>query len=250
MKTCSNPRKTNRAGAFTLVELLVVIAIVIVLAAVVFTVTQSVRRSATKVADMNNLKNLATAVMAAGSDNAGKLPTLHSGSYAPYWIIGRATLQSYGIFKEACYIPRKGVVGGAPNYDWWFKVGSDTAVPVHYVYYANDADPGRDPWYYQGSLVKPKEGEYRGATPFNTIIKDKSKAFPSNFTDDAWYTILWSSMISEFPGRDPIAPVVDNKNKPLGMNVMYLDGHSEWVNAKSEKVKVRYTHPQGLKLTW
>ena len=239
---------SRRTGAFTLVELLVVITIIIVLAAVTFTVTRNVRRSATKVADMNNLRSLSTAVMAAGADNAGRLPKLHSGSYAPYWLVGRSALQSYGIYKEGCYIPRKGVVGGASGYDWWFKVGSESGVPVHYVYFANDAESNQSPWFLQGSVMKPKESEYRGAIPYDTITTDPRKAFPRTLSDDAWYPILWSSLISDFPGRDTIAPLVDHREKPLGMNVMYLDGHSEWKDART--TSVRYTHNHGLKLIW
>jgi type II secretory pathway pseudopilin PulG len=240
--------QTHDRPAFTLTELLVVILIIITLAVVVLTAVRNARMNATKVADMANLKNLAAAAMAAGSDNAGRLPTLHGQSFAPYWIVGRSTLQSYGIYKEACYIPRKGVVGGAPNYDWWFKVGSESQVPVHYVYYANDAVGGQNPWFRSGNLVKPTKGEYRGAVPYDTIMQDPNKAFPRTFADDSWYSVLWSSMISEYPGRDLIAPLVDMKGKALGLNVIYLDGHAEWKDAKT--TKVRYTHSSGLKLIW
>lgn len=243
-----NTQTRSRKPGFTLVELLVVITIIIVLAGIVFTVTKNVRRSATKVADMNNLRNLAAAAMAAGADNAGRLPSIHSGSYAPYWLVGRSTLESFGIHKDACYIPRNGVVGGSPNYDWWYKVGGESGVPVHYVYFANDANGSANPWFSQGSVVKPSSSEYRGAIPYDTIIKDPTKTFPRTFTDDAWYTVLWSGLVREYPGSDPVAALVDNKKKPLGMNVMYLDGHSEWKDAKT--TKVRYTHPQGLKLFW
>jgi prepilin-type N-terminal cleavage/methylation domain-containing protein len=239
------PAARVRRG-FTLVEVLVVITIIIVLAVIVVGITRNVKKSALKVADMANLRSLSTAAMAAGKDSGGRLPELHGGSYAPYWLVGRAILQSYGIYKEACYIPRKGVVGGAPNYDWWFKVGSESQVPVHYCYFASDTNP---PWYKRGgNLVKPTKNEYRGSTPYETIIQDDNRAFPRSFADDAWYTVLWSSMISEFPGRDPIAPLVDSKGKPLGLNVIYLDGSAEWKDAKT--TKVRYTHSAGLKLIW
>ena len=234
-----------RRRGFTLIELLVVITIVIVLAVIVVAITGKVRQNAAKIADMQNLRSLSTAAMAAGSDSGGRLPLFHGNSYAPYWVVGRATLESYGIFKENCYIPRKGVVGGAPNYDWWFKVGSDSQVPIHYVYFANDKS---SPWWTGGSLVKPIEAEYRGSIPFETIIEDSNKAFPKSFSDDAWYTVLWASMISEYPGRDPIAPLVDRNDEPLGLNVIYLDGSAEWRDAKT--TKVRYTHSSGLKLMW
>ena len=243
----------NQSG-FTLVELLVVITIIIALAGIIFSVTQNVRRSAIKVADMQNLRSLSAAAMAAGGDNAGRLPSIHAGTDlgnsanpAPYWLAGRNKLESYGIYKEACYIPRKGVPGGAPDYTWWKNYGPDST-PVHYVYYANDTPAGKNPWFMQGTLVKPTKAEYRGATPYETIIQDQTKAFARSFTDDAWYTVLWSSLISEYDGRPIVAPLVDNNNKPLGVNVMYLDGHAEWV--PMAKGKLRYTSSSKAKIYW
>jgi prepilin-type N-terminal cleavage/methylation domain-containing protein/prepilin-type processing-associated H-X9-DG protein len=248
-------------SGFTLVELLVVILIIVVLAAITFSVTQNIRRSATKVADMQNLRSLASAAMAAGSDNAGRLPAIHAGTDkgnsanpAPYWLAGRNTLESYGIYKEACYIPRKGVPGGkdappAKDYEWWYRDPSgNDSTPVHYVYFANDTPQGKNPWFMQGTLVKPTKAEYRGATPYETIIQDQTKAFAKGFTDDAWYPVLWSSLISEYPGRPIVAPLVGNNNKPLGVNVMYLDGHAEWV--PMNKGKLRYTSSSGAKIYW
>jgi prepilin-type N-terminal cleavage/methylation domain-containing protein len=239
---------------FTLVELLVVITIIIVLAAIAFTTTQNVRRSAIKVTDMSNLRSLAAAAMAAGGDNGGRLPAIHAGTdgkaatnAAPYYLIGRNTLESYGINKEACYIPRKGVVGGGPDYKWWLMFGADSQTPVHYNYFANDAAQGKDPWFKGGNLVKPTKAEYRGATPYETIIEDPNRAFPRSFTDDAWYPVLWSGLCREYPGSDPVAALME-KGKPLGMNIIYLDGHAEWVPIS--KGKVRYKLGSGLQIYW
>jgi len=248
-------RTRSKNRGFTLVELLVVITIIIVLAGIVFTVTKNVRRSAVKVADMSNLRSLAAAAMAAGSDNAGRLPAIHAGTDgkggtnpAPYYLVGRNTLETYGIHKEACYIPRKDVVGGAPDYKWWVMFGADSQTPTHYNYFANDARPGTEPWFKSGgTLVKPTKAEYRGATPYETIIQDVNKAFPRSFTDDAWYPVLWSGLCREYQGSDPVAALMEN-NKPLGMNVMFLDGHAEWV--PKTKGKIRYTLPNSLKVYW
>jgi prepilin-type N-terminal cleavage/methylation domain-containing protein len=245
----------NHAG-FTLVELLVVITIIVVLAGITFTATQRVRRSALKVTDMSNLRSLATAAMAAGGDNGGRLPAIHAGTdakadtnSAPYYLIGATSLMTYGINKEACYIPRKGVVGGGPLYEWWDKFGLDSQTPTHYNYFANDAPTGKTPWFLKqaGAVVKPTKAEYRGATPYEVIIEDPTRAFPRNFTDDAWYPVLWSGLCREFPGSDPVAALMEN-GKPLGMNIIYLDGHAEWVPIS--KGKIRYKLSNGLQIYW
>jgi prepilin-type N-terminal cleavage/methylation domain-containing protein len=246
------PTRSPRKNGFTLVEILVVIVIIIVLAAVVFSITMNVRRSAIKVADMSNLRSLATAVMAAGADNAGRLPAIHAGTdkgntnAAPYYLVGANSLMAYGINREACYIPRKDVVGGAPLYKWWTMFGMDSQTPIHYNYFANDAPNGKDPWFMKGSVVKPSKAEYRGAIPYETIMKDPSKAFARSITDDAWYPVLWSGLCRDYPGSDKVAALME-KGEPLGVNVMYLDSHAQWI--PKEKMKTRYT-AGSLKVSW
>ena len=238
------PQKSAGRG-FTLVELLVVILIVVVLAGVAFSVTRSARRSALKVADMTNLRSLSTAAMAAGSDNAGRLPHVHAVSNAaPYYLKDRETLESFGIFKENCYIPDKRAEGGAPNYGFWYMFSNQT--PVHYSYFAKDAPTGNS-WFQNGTVSKPSKEEYRGAIPYEDIIKDPTKAFARSVTDDAWYPILWSGICRDYSGKKQLAALVED-GEALGVNVMYLDSHAEWVDKK--KLKVRYTAAGGLKIHW
>ena len=244
-----NPQSSR---GFTLVELLVVVVIIIALAAVSFTITQSARRSAAKVADMNNLRSLSTAAMAAGSDNAGRLPQIHSGASdgrsnnAPYWLVKNTILESYGIFREGSYAPGRNITGGAPKYDWWTKHQPGT--PVHYSYLANDGNPGStDSWFRGGTVKVPDRSEYRGNIPYDEIIKDQTKAFAKNTTDDAWYPLLWASLCRDWPGSARVAAIMNNGDA-LGVNVMFLDGHCEWIPKK--KMKERYSTSGGLKILW
>jgi prepilin-type N-terminal cleavage/methylation domain-containing protein/prepilin-type processing-associated H-X9-DG protein len=226
-----------RHCGFTLVELLVAVVIIITLAAVVFSASRSARTSAYKVSDMNNLRNLAAAAMAAGNDSAGRLPQIHDkNSVYPYYLIGREQLQSAGIFKEFCYAPSRDVMGGAPTYEWWFRNTNNT--PVHYVYCANDADQPSGAWFLKnGKVTPPDKKEYRGGIPYETIIQDKTKAFARTVTDDAWYGVLWAGICRDY-GGSKVAAIMRN-GEPLGVNAMYLDGHAEWV--PKEKMKARYT---------
>jgi prepilin-type N-terminal cleavage/methylation domain-containing protein/prepilin-type processing-associated H-X9-DG protein len=232
-----------RKNGFTLVELIVVITIIIVLAGITFSVTRNARTSSSKVADMQKLRSLSTAAMAAGADNAGRLPSLHSGSYAPYWLLSRTVLESYGITRESCYAPTRDITGGAPDYKWWYMDASGT--PTHYVYFANDGSTPSNGWSSKGNVVPPDRKDYRGAIPYDDIIKDKTKAFARSLTDDAWYPILWAGLCRDFGGTRLGA--ITRNDEVLGMNVLYLDGHGEWV--PMEKMKVRYTSG-GLGLLW
>ena len=236
-------KSQTRKNGFTLVELLVVIVIIIALAAVAITATRTVRTSANKVADMQKLRSLSGAAMAAGADNAGRLPTLHSGSYAPYWLLARTTLESYGITKETCYAPTRNITGGWPDYKWWYMDSSGT--PIHYVYFANDGNTSSNGWCSQGNVVAPDKKDYRGAIAYGDIIKDKIKAFPRAITDDAWYPVLWAGLCRDYGGTRVGA--INQNGKVLGMNVIYLDSHAEWLPAN--RMKVRYTSGS-LGLLW
>lgn len=235
----------RRSGGFTLVEILVAIVIIVLLAAVVVSASKSAQRSANKVADMNNLRNLAAAAMAAGGDNAGRLPTLHpEGNANPYWLLSREILESNGIFKESCYAPSRNIYGGAPGYAWWYGYGN--ATPTHYVYFANDAAVKTNAWFLKGSVKIPSKNEYRGAIPYEEITKDNTKAFARTITDDSWYPVLWAGLCRDYSGSPRVAAIMQN-GEALGVNVMYLDGHAEWVPKK--KMLQRYT-TGSLKVLW
>lgn len=236
--------RRTRPG-FTVVELLITITIVIVLAALSVGFTRKIRTNAAKVKDMNNLRNLALAAMASGADSAGRLPSLHSTSYAPYWLSARNILESYGISKTMCYAPTTGITGGAPDYKWWYMDPSGT--PTHYVYFANDGSTKDNGWCSKGNLRPPSQQEYRGAIAYQDIIKDSSKAFARNIDDNVWYPILWAGLCRDYTGSPRTAALLDNDGEAIGINVMYLDGHCEWV--PGNKLQPRFT-AGGLKLFW
>lgn len=226
--------------------MLVVIVIILVLASLGFQIGKSTRRSALKVTDMTNLRSLAVAAMASGTDNGGQLPRIHTpGNQAPYWLTSRETLESFGIFKESCYIPNKNIDGGPPKYDWWFGFGAST--PIHYCYFANDAKPGETPWFLAGSVTPPAEEEYRGATPYRTIIRDTTKAFARSASDDAWYPVLWAGLCRDYGGKKTVAAIME-AGKPLGVNVLLIDGSGKWVDKAD--MKARYSASGGLKIYW
>jgi prepilin-type N-terminal cleavage/methylation domain-containing protein len=71
-----NPRKTIHPfkAAFTLLELLVVITIVVVLAALLFALSTSIRRNASSATSVANLRQVGTAIASHASDHNSTLP--------------------------------------------------------------------------------------------------------------------------------------------------------------------------------
>ncbi|MCB1130501.1 MAG: type II secretion system protein [Verrucomicrobiae bacterium] len=241
----SHRRSTIASLGFTLMELLVVIVLVAALSAIAFYALRRAKLGAVKVADMNNLRSLATAAMAASSDNGGTLPYLHAaGHSSPYYLQGPDWLESNGIYKEMCYIPRKDAEGGPPDYAWWKMFGNQT--PVHYCYFAKD-DPSGTSWFQRGTVVPPSRAEYRGSVPYDIITKDRTKIFARSFSDDAWYPVLWAGISRDYRDKPHVAAVMKD-GKALGVNVMYLDGSGKWV--PSEDMKHRYTDSSGTKVYW
>lgn len=237
MKSQCASHAPHKIRGFTLLELLVAVSVIIALAGVVVGASRSAQRAAAKVSDMNNLRNLATASTALGSDNVGRLPTLHPHAQsAPYWLLSREILQTNGIYKENCYAPGRNIYGGAPNYDWWFNYGDGT--PTHYVYFANDAAVPTNAWFLRGKVTPPSKSEYRGAIPYDQIMRDPTKAFARSITDDAWYPVLWAGLVRDFSGTPRVGAIMHD-GEALGVNVMYLDGHAEWV--PKNLMKPRYT---------
>lgn len=67
----------RRTAAFTLIELLVVIAIIAILAAILFPVFSQAKAAAKKTQDLNNQKQIATAMLIYANDNDDRSPTAH-----------------------------------------------------------------------------------------------------------------------------------------------------------------------------
>ena len=111
MKTLRNTR------GFTLIELLVVIAIIAILAAILFPVFARAKEAAKKIADLSNLKQLATATAIYGSDYDD---TFISFPYAGQWSGPAYTNREKGQFwtdKLMPYVKAKQMYNNPGNTD-------------------------------------------------------------------------------------------------------------------------------------
>ena len=98
-----NARRISRPAGFSLMELLVVITVVVVLAAILFSVSQLMRRRADSVNCLRQMNAWGTAFAGYSAENNGKLNWEHwpsisndplkSSPYVPYWS-GDSTLKS------------------------------------------------------------------------------------------------------------------------------------------------------------
>lgn len=93
--------KTNRRSvrpAFTLVELMVAIVIIVVLAAISFSVSRSVRQNAEKVTCMNRLRQVGTIMMGRATENHNRIQIFAGGS-------GSFELRPYFIIRDELNLP-------------------------------------------------------------------------------------------------------------------------------------------------
>jgi prepilin-type N-terminal cleavage/methylation domain-containing protein len=68
------PNQNRAASAFTLIELLVVIAIVAVLAGLIFSATQMVRKKGSETKSISNMRQIGVAMMLYSNEHDGRLP--------------------------------------------------------------------------------------------------------------------------------------------------------------------------------
>lgn len=211
----------TRNYAFTLIELLTVIAVVGILVTITFFAVGRVRESAKRAHCTSNLRQIGVALNKYALENRGRLPDNTSpGAWAwdvRYDIIQR--LGTAGELKEITYCP----AGYFPEKDilWEFKTGTNGFRAIGYVLLL----PGTP-------AVAPEDVNER--IDARTIRRSSGETItiePSRRELAVDATISFG--YGNFTTVQGMAPSPHRANhmdgsKPLGGNIVFLDGHVAW----------------------
>jgi prepilin-type N-terminal cleavage/methylation domain-containing protein/prepilin-type processing-associated H-X9-DG protein len=249
MKLALTSRRPDPRGGFTLVELLVVVGIIAILIAILLPALTAAREKAKRVQCGADLHTFAQAINMYCNQNKGKVP-MHQGGANWLWDLSYDTRDW---LTDVAKLPQD--IFYCPSYthetsgQWTFagapSMGGENFAIIGYYWL------GKRPGYYQGP------GTFRPNTLTNMLFR--------NPLDDRWIEKMTDrtdrSTASELPLMTDIVISKDdtrnwaNKNfvsvyggyfaghgtthrqgdKPLGGNILFLDGHVEWRNFDSMK---------------
>jgi prepilin-type N-terminal cleavage/methylation domain-containing protein/prepilin-type processing-associated H-X9-DG protein len=252
----SHYRAAGPRSGFTLVELLVVIGIIAILIAILLPSLTAARERAKRVACANNLRTFGQAITLYANQNKGRVP-MHEGASNWMWDL---PYDSRDWFTDVAKIPQEMFYCPSYTHDtdgmWDFtgpKVpgGANFAIAGYYWlgYRPGPAlltnmpfrDPLSDRWIQRVTDKTEKNG------PSDLVMMSDIVLSQQN-------TRSWTSpdknFVTAFGGYHSGHGTSHRAgDKPLGGNVMYLDGHVDWKNFDSMMSRI-LSESYGLPHFW
>jgi prepilin-type N-terminal cleavage/methylation domain-containing protein/prepilin-type processing-associated H-X9-DG protein len=222
----------KRARGFTLVELLVVIGIIALLISVLLPALNMAKEAAKRIRCASNLRNFGQSMYMYANSNKGKLPQ-HPGTTNWLWDLPNPTrdvLVKEGNRRNTLYCPSN----ERQNADelWNFISGPTGYTVAGYYFLMRRIDFSRPPIpngppLVNGAMyldtISEKNGAERELATDATI--SNGPTVKSSFTNvlGGWPHPHWTNHI--------------NKARPVGGNILFLDGHVAWRDFTAMKVR-------------
>jgi len=246
----------HKRHGFTLIELLVVIAIIAILMAILMPALQKVREQGKKIVCSNNQKQIGISLNMYGSDNDNKLPLNQGGNWL--WDIAYSTtdyIMDTGGDRRTFYCPSDPTKKPEMAILWQYSQNPKIETDSDWVV---EPKTGRGSLYrvtsyfwmmdtVQGRSVEPE------GTPKKEWVKTltcKQPASADLLTDATLSTgpNVETASFTEVPGglwsRWQIYDRTNHMGrggKPVGANVLFVDGHLEW--RRFDDMVVRFSAP-------
>ena len=247
----------HKRQGFTLIELLVVIAIIALLMAILMPALQKVREQGRKIVCSNNQKQIGISFHMYGSDYDNKLP-LNQGGYW-LWDIAYSTtdyIMDTGGDRRTFYCPADPTKKPEMAIFWQYsqnpQIGSDPDWVV-------EPETGRDGLYRVTSYFwmmdtvqgRPVQTEGEPTKEWVKLLTCKQPASTDLITDATLSTgpdVETASFVEiRSGGLWARWQIFDRTNhlthgsKPIGSNVLFVDGHLEW--RRFDDMIVRFSPP-------